>query len=329
MIVRMTAAPNRRNFLRLVAGTFASVRMAKWSVGRAASPSDIPKDRGPRIIDTHTHFYDPTRAQGVPWPPPDDKLLYRRVLPADFKSLKVPVPVAGTVVVEASPWIEDNQWILDLAAQEPLIVGFVGNLPIGKENFARLLERFAANPLFRGIRVTHQKLDQSREGLAVLSDLTRLAEHNLSLDLLGGLEILNFADQLAQKLPNLRIIIDHLAGLSVDGKAPPADWVRQMRALSQSPNVYFKVSGLVEGTGREDGTAPKDVEFYRPVLDVMGNLFGPRRLIYGSNWPVSERFAPLSVVQTVVAEYFSAFGRRAEEQVFSETARTAYRWITR
>ncbi|MDQ1316881.1 MAG: L-fuconolactonase, partial [Candidatus Poribacteria bacterium] len=79
------------------------------------SKSNI-KEGQPMIIDTHTHFYDPTRTQGAPWPDPNDKVLYRRVLPADYKDLAVPQGVSGTIVVEASEWIEDNQWILDLAA---------------------------------------------------------------------------------------------------------------------------------------------------------------------------------------------------------------------
>src|SRR5205809_6764170 len=104
------------------------------------------------IIDTHTHFYDPTRPQGVPWPPPDDTVLYRRVMPENYKALAVPEGVTGTVVVEASQWVEDNEWILDLAAREPFIVGFVGNLQPGSPDFGANLERLAANPLFRGIR---------------------------------------------------------------------------------------------------------------------------------------------------------------------------------
>ena len=72
------------------------------------------------IIDTHVHFYDPTRPQGIPWPGKNNKQLYRPVLPDEFKRLSKPFGVAGTIVVEASPWIEDNQWCLDLAAKEPV-----------------------------------------------------------------------------------------------------------------------------------------------------------------------------------------------------------------
>ena len=64
------------------------------------------------ILDTHTHFYDPTRPQGVPWPPKDDPVLHRPVYPAEFLKLARPHGVTGTVVVEASPWLEDNHWVL-------------------------------------------------------------------------------------------------------------------------------------------------------------------------------------------------------------------------
>ncbi len=130
-------------------------------------------------------------------------------------------------------------------------------------------------------------------------------------------------------MPALRIIIDHLAGVVVDGKAPPADWVGQMRALARRPKIYFKVSGLVEGAGRSDGTAPRDVGYYRPVLDAMRAVFGHERLIYASNWPVSERFAPLAAVQGIVGDYFRSHGRRAEELVFAHSAKAAYRWVQR
>jgi L-fuconolactonase len=235
--------------------------------------------------------------------------------------------VTGTVVVEASPWLEDNQWVLDLAAKDPFIVGFMGNLPVGAKEFARHLKRFAANKVFRGIRIRDRKLEGTLDDPAFMSDLKLLADHDLSLDLVGGREILPYADRLASELPSLRIIVDHLAGVVVDGKAPPTDWVQQVKALVRRPNVYCKLSGLVEGTGRSDGSAPRDVGFYRPVLDAMREMFGAERLIYASNWPVSERFAPLATVQGIVGDYFRSPGRHSEEQVFSLTATSAYKWV--
>ena len=160
-------------------------------------------------------------------------------------------------------------------------------------------------------------------------NLRQVLRQERALDLAGGVEILIGAERLAREVPGLRVIIDHLGGLKVDGKAPPADWAGRMKALASRPNVYCKLSGLVEGTGRNDGSAPRDAGFYRPVLDAMREMFGPERLIYASNWPVSERFAPLATVQGIVADYFCGRGRPAEEQVFSRSAKAAYRWVER
>src|SRR5579884_435444 len=87
------------------------------------------------IIDSHTHFYDPSRRQGVPWPSNTDKLLYRRVLPEEYKRLAQSPGIVGTVVVEASPWVEDNQWLLDLAAKDSFLVGIVGRLDTAADDF--------------------------------------------------------------------------------------------------------------------------------------------------------------------------------------------------
>jgi predicted TIM-barrel fold metal-dependent hydrolase len=326
----MSDVCNRRRFLAAAAQAVAGVTLTGWDSALRAAPGRPPAGADSiTVIDAHTHFYDPTRPQGVPWPPRDDKLLYRPVLPKDYRALPVPRPVTGTVVVEASPWVEDNQWVLDLAAKEPFIVGLVGNLPVGTKEFAGHLKRFTANELFRGIRIRDRELEGTLDDTAFVSDLKLLADHDLSLDLVGGTEILPYADRLAQVVPALRIIIDHLSGLTVDGKPPPADWLGKMKALARRPEIYFKVSGLVEGTGRSDGTAPRDVEFYRPVLDAMREMFGPDRLIYASNWPVSERFAPLATVQGIIGDYFRSHGGRAEEMVFSQSAKAAYNWVKR
>jgi len=325
----MSAACTRRGFVAAAAKAVAGVTLAGWASALRAAPGRPAEAANFTLIDTHTHFYDPTRPQGVPWPPREDKLLYRTVLPKDYRALPVPRPVTGAVVVEASPWIEDNQWVLDLAANDPFIVGVVGNLPVGTKQFAGHLKRFAANQLFRGIRIRDRKLEGTLDDPAFVADLKLLADYDLSLDLVGGRETLPYADRLAKEVPGPRIIIDHLASLVVDGKPPPADWVKQMKALIKRPHVYCKLSALVSGTGRSDGSAPGDVGFYRPVLDAMQEMFGPERLLYASDWPVSERFAPLATVQGIVADYYRSHGHRAEERVFAQSAKAAYRWVQR
>ena len=104
----------RRELFRqgiLVASTFGTGR---WMAPGRAATDGLPA-LPPEVIDSHTHFYDPSRPEGVPWPPPDDKVLRRTVLPAEWERVVAPLGVTGTVAVEASPWVEDTQWLLDLA----------------------------------------------------------------------------------------------------------------------------------------------------------------------------------------------------------------------
>src|SRR5690242_9847940 len=124
--------------------TFLGAAAIAVQAAKAALPATV--------IDTHAHFYDPSRPQGVPWPPKTQTVLYRTVLPAEFRKLTAPLGVTGVIEVEASPLLEDNQWVLDLAAHDKVIVGTVGDLEPGKPGFGANLERFHKNRLFLGIR---------------------------------------------------------------------------------------------------------------------------------------------------------------------------------
>src|SRR5438309_6399329 len=104
---------NRRSFL-CVAGALG-LRAAETS-------TSLP------IIDTHIHLFDPTRPQGVPWPAKDNKVLYQPALPDRYRKIAVPLGIVGAIEVEASPWLEDNQWVLDVASKDKIVVGTVGDL---------------------------------------------------------------------------------------------------------------------------------------------------------------------------------------------------------
>jgi L-fuconolactonase len=311
-----SSALNRRQWLR---GLYAA------SIGTSlAAPSLAWADASaPRVIDTHTHFYDPTRPAGVPWPPEGSKL-YRRVMPSDWLAVAAPLGVRQTVVVEASPWVEDNQWILDLAAREESIVGFVGNLDPGDAQFAANLRRFAANPLFRGIRWRSDLVPIDRNHDAVLAGAKLLSELGLQLDLNGPATALPQAARLASDVPALPIVINHLGG-SGDPQNLHPQWKQNIRELAKSKNVYMKVSALVEQMPAAQGDAPRQTAYYEPVLDHLWECFGEDRLIYGSNWPVSDRGAPYDVVFGIVKEYFAGKGQTASEKYFWKNALAAYR----
>jgi predicted TIM-barrel fold metal-dependent hydrolase len=315
---------NRRSFLKTSAIALAGSACGASEIQQAAAER---RHRSPaKIIDTHTHFFDPTRPEGVPWPSKNDELLYRRTMPEDFRKVAVPLGVTGTVVVEASPWLEDNQWILDLAESEPLIVGFVGHLNPGEPDFGKHVDRFAKNRLFRGIRPRGRGFAGIEDDQACLADLRRLASADLTLDVVGGPQILASVVQLSRRIPKLRIVIDHLPF------NPPRDLTRRkqadeaIQALADRPNVFAKVSNVLR---RVDGRVPTDAEFYRRQLDLLWRRFGADRVFYGSNWPVSERVGPYVDVLQVVMDYVSARGERDAEKYFWKNSLAAYRWVER
>ena len=278
------------------------------------------------IIDSHIHCYDPERPQGIPWPPPDDSLLYRRVLPEHHRAIAGPLGVTGIVIVEASPRVEDNAWVLDLAENDPYVVGFVGNLDPGAEDFERNLNRFSANPLFRGIRLSGGHLRGTGEGVLV-SGLEKLAARDLELDLLIDPEHLARAASLASQIPDLRIVVNHVSRVPIDGKTPPAVWLDGVEEIAKHPRIYCKVSALVQMA--QDTPAPGELDYYLPVVDTLWEALGEDRLLYGSDWPVCEQAAPYGTVFRIAKEYFSAKGEEAAEKYFWRNSRAAYGWRER
>jgi L-fuconolactonase len=263
-----------------------------------------------QIVDTHIHLYDPTRPQGVPWPPKTEPLLYKPVLPDKFSAMVRPLGVTGTVVVEASAWVEDNQWILDLAKTNPIIVGHVGHLEPGMAEFRQHLARFSKNPLFRGIRLNSGGIIAGVARAAFVEDLQRLADAGLMIDAIGNAAMIPALLELTKKIPKLRIAIDHMP-------AEPPGWVErraEFQELARNPQVYSKVSGVVG---------------HRELLDEVWSMFAPDRVMYGSNWPVSDRLAPYTNVLGIMKEYLAGKDTATSEKYFWRNSRNCYQWVDR
>ena len=122
----------------------------------------LPSPPGPRsaaqgapipIIDTHIHLYDPTRPQGAPYSGPRvPGVAPIPAYPDRYRKLAMPLGSVGAIKVEASPWVEDNLWVLDVAQRDTIIVGVIGNLEPDKPEFKEYFDRYRKHPLFRGIR---------------------------------------------------------------------------------------------------------------------------------------------------------------------------------
>ena len=294
------------------------------------------------VIDTHVHLYDPTRPEGVPWPARDSPI-YRRTLAADCRAVARPEGVDGVVVVEASERIADNRWVLQEADRDPFVKALVARLEPGAPEFAGELARYAADPRVRGIRFWGDRTPGGRGSLfahldagTFMADMELLARRDLHLDVAlmmaprDGLDAERLRAgvdgffALTRRLPELRVVLEHIGGVAIDGGAPPSRWVQAVQAAAALPQVALKVSSVIENCVVQP--PPAELDYYRPVLDTLWQAFGEERLVYGSNWPVCERAGPYAGAIGVVRRYFATHGSRAAARYFGANAARIYRW---
>ena len=303
---------NRRTFLASTAAAAA-----------IAAPA-IP------IIDCHIHLFDVSRPGGVPWPPKDGPI-FKTASPARFRELVKGLNVVGAVEIECSPLFDDNQWVLDVMAKDPIMTGMIGDLEPDHKDFAKQLERFHKNPLYLGIRygnIWDRDFHAKSNDPKFVEGIKLLAQANLTLDsanptqqLVG--DLLNLKD----RVPGLRLMMDHLPRLEPSADAAVNKQCdANLRELAKRPGVYVKVSGVLRKVGDK---VPKDMAFYKPRLDHIYDIFGQDRLVYGSDWPNSDHNGTYQEGLAVVREYFMAKGQGVAEKYFWRNSVEAYRWVKR
>jgi len=301
----------RRSFLQ-------ATTVAAATAGGLHAATAAPRRRHP-IVDCHTHFYNPARKTGP-------GSFRRSALPKDYRRVAVEPGVTGTVVVEASPFVEDNQWLLDMADKDSFLLGLVGHLEPGSNDFPKLLKRFDRHEKFLGIRVNLQQAAKRLDEAAFLSHLELLGRRALVLDLLCNTSTLPKVAPLAKKLPRVRMMVNHLANPRIDGKQPEGKWADGIRAAAAHKNVSCKVSALADAAWSTTGSAAEDIDFYRPWLDHVWKAFGDDRLIYSSNWPVCLKAAEYAQVQQLAEQYVQDKEPAVIEKFFHGNAARFYRW---
>ncbi len=321
---------SRRKFLgaATLAGVTLPGALTRMLAAETAEP-DPPGLAGIPVIDTHIHLYDPSRPQGVPWPPKTSQPLYQPSLPSRYRPIARPLGIVGAIAVECSSWLEDNQWVLDIADQDDLMVGTVGHLVPGTPEFRPNLDRLRKNPLFRGIRFGLGR--QSGRELArpeFIADLQALADADLVLDTANpSVALLADVACLSERVPCLRIVIDHLPQMVSPGEpALRASYAASLKILRERSQVFVKVSEVLR---RVDGRIPADLAYYQPRLDEILEVFGIDRVLYGSDWPNSDQWLPVPVAFKLVQDYFLALGRASAEKYFWRNSVKCYRWVRR
>lgn len=275
------------------------------------------------IIDCHVHLYSLARPDGITWITKDNELLFRDHLPADHEPIAKANGVSGVVLVQAGQSIPDNQWNLDVTAHnKALYRGVVGNLSrvIGTPEFAPLFAKLCEDPRYLGYRLSgrdHKDLDDP-----FYRDLELTAKAGKSVDFLLGDWSLKDVDAVAKRMPGQRIIIDHFGGVKLDGNPLPPEWIADFRAVAKNPNVFCKVSALFGRVAEQP--APKDLAFYKPVMDLAFESYGEERLVYGSDWPVSKTTGEYADVLKLTREFFEPKGAVVCEKLFHLNAEKFY-----
>jgi L-fuconolactonase len=282
------------------------------------------------ILDAHIHLFDPTRAEGVPWPEKDD-VIYKPTLPERYAPIAEPFGIVGAIAVECSPRKSDNDWVLQIAEKNPVMVGMIGDLLPEDESFPNDLERFHANPLFLGIRYGNlwgRDLGKAVENPTFVEHLKLLAQSGLVMESANpDAALIAAIVRVTDRVPDLRVVVDHLPQADPpESAAEHAKYLADLHELAARPGVFVKGSEVLR---RVQGKVPKDLAFYRARLDEIWGIFGEDRMIFGSDWPNSDHLASYGETFGIIHEYVAGKGAAAMEKFFFRNSQAVYRWKPR
>jgi L-fuconolactonase len=267
-------------------------------------------------IDAHQHFwkYDPQRDR---WITDQMSVLKRDFLPDDLIQELRANGIDGCVAVQADQSETETEFLLRLAAQHNWIAGVVGWLDLCSANLPERLAHFSQFRKLRGLRHIVQSEPDDRFMLRedFCCGIARLKDFDLTFDILIYPRQLPAAIELVNRFPQQKFVLDHTAKPSIRTRNIDA-WAEQIRVLAGSPNVYCKVSGLVT---EANWTNWRPAEF-EPYLDAAFNVFGPDRLIFGSDWPVCLLAATYRQVRELVEQYVVRLPSQVREKILGLNA---------
>ncbi|MBV1703320.1 MAG: amidohydrolase family protein [Hyphomicrobiales bacterium] len=284
------------------------------------------------IVDAHHHFWKPTRGDygwlrpGVPTLAP----LLRDFLPADYPGEAIRAGVAQTILVQAAPSDAETDFLLELADATPMVAGVVGWCDLADPASAMRIATLARRPKFKGVRPMLQDLPDvgwiatrpAREAVAALTD------HGLRFDALVRGEHLPALIDFVDAHPCLPVVVDHAAKPPFGAAATSEEWARWDRglaALAARPRVHCKVSGLPT---EMPAALLRDPAATRAALHDVARrllaLFGPSRLMWGSDWPVSLLATDYGAWLALAQGAFAALPAEAKADIFGDTARRFY-----
>jgi L-fuconolactonase len=271
-------------------------------------------------IDSHHHLW---RYNATDYVWMDERMvsLRRDFLPEDLERTAGVSGIEGSVVVQARQSVEETEFLLTLAATTPVIRGVVGWVDLRSPVVQRDLERFSANPLLRGVRhVIHDEPDERFIlGRAFRAGIELLRRYGLTYDLLLRPPHLPHAVAVVEAMPDQPFVIDHIAKPDIL-RATLEPWREGMRALAAHENVFCKISGMVTEADWETWR----YEELAPYMEAVLELFGPERIMFGSDWPVCTLAADYGRVVGIVERFIEPLTPDEKEAIMGRTAQRFY-----
>jgi L-fuconolactonase len=232
-------------------------------------------------VDAHQHFWRLMDRDGQ-WPPASLQAIYRDFGPDDLAPDLRAAGIDATILVQSLPSAVDTQWMLALAERTPWVRGVVGWVDFKAADAPAQIDALARRPLLKGLRPMLQDLsdDDWIDDPACAPAVEAMVRHGLVFDALVLPRHLPALRHFAERHPALHIVIDHAAKPFIArGEMQP--WHDHMAALAALPQIHCKLSGLLTEAGER-----RDAAALLPYTQTLRTLFGPRRLLWGSDWPV-------------------------------------------
>jgi L-fuconolactonase len=273
------------------------------------------------MIDAHQHFWQIGRF-AYPWMQ-DEPLepLKRDFRPEMLKPLLDRMGIRRSIFVQTISNMNENRWMLGLADRHEFLAGVVGWLDLTSPAIEDDLAEFKDNPHFVGVR--HQTHDEPDDDCIVREDVLRglavLERHDVPFELLFYPKHLRHVPRLAARLPNLRMVIDHIAKPAIRDRQWEG-WIEDFACAASFENVYCKLSGMITEANWECWTAAD----LRPYVQAALDVFGPARLMFGSDWPVCTLAGSYSQVVDALKEALGPIGEDEQAKIFGRTAERFY-----
>ncbi len=273
------------------------------------------------VIDAHHHLWKYNDRDYV-WMSDAMTGLRRNFLVPELEHVMRESGVEGTVAVQARQTTEETEWLLDLAARHPFILGVVGWVPLGELDAAPILERFAQHPRLKAVR--HVLHDEPDDFYMLRADFNRgvrmLHGYGLAYDILIFERHLPQTIEFVDRHPEQIFVVDHIAKPRIrDGMLSP--WQERIRELAKRENVYCKVSGMATEADWKTWTT----DLLRPYFDVVLSAFGPKRLMFGSDWPVLTLAGNYKTWMNTFRSFVCELSPDEQESIYRGTASAAYR----